>query len=289
MRINFKLKRLKNILSDMESVLLAYSGGVDSTFLLKVVCDVLPENKVLAVTASSATYPRDELIFAKKLAAQLKASHLIIETKELDNPEFRNNPLNRCYYCKRELFLRLNSIADKKNLKFVIDASQVSDNNDFRPGEQAKKELKVRSPLREAGFTKEDIRSASRIFDLPTWDMPSQACLASRIPYGNKISQDALRKIEGAEKLIRGLGFKQVRVRTYNGLCRIEVEKKQIPHFLSRLSEREINSLKKLGYDYVTVDLEGFRSGSMNPAIDKDTLRLCGITQVCPCGQEQLR
>lgn len=262
-----KFKKLKNILNDMGSVLLAYSGGVDSTFLLKVARDTL-QDKVMAVTATSATYPKDELAFSKKMARNLKVRHKIIRTSELDNKRFISNPVNRCYFCKKELFAKLNKIARQYKLNFVIDASNSSDKNDFRPGDKAAQELNVRSPLKEAGFSKDYIRKLSRQFGLATWDKPSLACLASRIPYGRNISPALLSRINRAEKLLRKLGIKQVRVRDYNNFCRIEALKQDIPRIIDKRGLITDN-LKRLGYSYVTVDLEGYRTGSMNEVFQK--------------------
>ncbi len=262
-----KLEKLKYILKKMNSVLLAFSGGADSSFLLKVAQDSLGD-KVLAVTAVSETYPKEELIHAKQLAAKLGARHRIIRTKELNNPKFRDNPVERCYYCKKELFTKLKSIAVKNSIDFVIDASNLSDKKDYRPGNKAKKESGVRSPLSEAGFTKNDIRLMSKKLGLKTWDKPSLACLASRIPYGSRIRPGILSRINKAEKFLRNLGFDQVRVRHYNDLCRIEVMPKGIKSLLARNKE-VVDNFKKLGYNYVTVDLEGFRTGSMNEALNR--------------------
>lgn len=257
-----KLGKLKGILKEMGSVLIAYSGGVDSTFLLKVAVGVL-KNKVLAVTAVSPTYQNEELIFSKRLAKELGVRHKIIKTDELEDKRFAMNPANRCYYCKKELFGRLKEIAKEFDLNFVADASNISDKQDYRPGSKAKEELRVRSPLQEAGFTKEDIRQASRRLGLATWNKPAMACLASRIPYGKEITFGALARINKAEKFLRQLGFAQVRLRHYNGLCRIEIFKDDI---LALVHKRDIvvKKLKNLGYNYVTVDLEGYRTGSMN-------------------------
>jgi len=251
----------------MVSVLVAYSGGVDSTLLLKVASDVL-SNKLLAITAVSPTYPKEELIFSKKIAKQLGVRHKIIKTQELEDKRFISNPVNRCYFCKKELFSKLKEIAKINKLNFVVDASNVSDEKDLRPGSQAKEELNIRSPLQEAGFTKEDIRKLSKRLGLVTWDKPSEACLASRIPYGIKISPQLLVRVNRAEGYLRQLGFKQVRLRHYNGLCRIEVLKEDIPRIMNKRT-KIINRLKILGYNYITLDLEGYRSGSMNEVLAK--------------------
>ena len=261
-----KFKKLKDILKNMDSVLVAYSGGLDSTFLLKVASDVL-QNKVLAVTATSPTYPKEELIFAKKMTKSIGARHKIIRTSELKDKNFISNPPDRCYFCKKELFSRLKKLARRYKLKFVIDASNASDRKDFRPGNRAKDELNIRSPLQEAGLNKEDIRGLSRSLGLATWNKPSLACLASRIPYGRRISQRILGRINQAEVFLKNMGFRQIRLRDYDGLCRIEVFKKDISRIFDK-RDLIIRRLKRLGYNFITVDLQGYRTGSMNEALD---------------------
>lgn len=263
MKLEEKLAKLKKIISKMDSVLIAFSGGVDSTFLLKAATLVLQKNRILAVTANSATYPKSELLFSKDIACALGVRHKIIRTYEFKDKRFMANPVNRCYFCKTELFSRLKNIAAKFKLNFVADASNISDKEDFRPGSKAKQELNIRSPLEEAGFTKEDIRQASYKLGLSTWNKPAQACLASRIPYGKTISSPILARINQAEEFLRQLGFKQVRLRHYNGLCRIEIFKEDISKLI-RQRRLIVEKFKKLGYNYVTLDLEGYRSGSMN-------------------------
>lgn len=268
MSLEQKLRKLRKIIAKYNSCVIAFSGGADSTFLLKVVARVLPKDKILAVTADSVLYPKEELLFANKVAKQLGVRQRIIKTHPLRNKKFCNNLLNRCYICKKELFSKIQDIAGKSKLDFVLDASSVSDKKDFRPGSKAAKELKVRSPLIDAGFRKIDIRNASKKMGLGTWNKPSLACLASRIPYGMLISQGLLKRINKGEVYLRNSGFKQVRLRHHGSLCRIEVLKSDIPRLISKRHQL-IDKFKKLGYNYVTVDLEGYRLGSLNPVHSK--------------------
>jgi len=263
-----KLPRLKNIIRRYGSCVIAFSGGVDSTLLLKVASLVLPKDKILAVTATSATYPKEELFFSKTQAKEIGVRHKIIATAEVKDKRFTSNPLDRCYICKKELFNKLKIIARNFRYDFVLDATNASDKADFRPGNKALQELKIRSPLKEAGLSKDDIRALSRRFGLVTWDKPSLACLASRIPYGTKITPSLLSRINQAEEYLRSFGFKQARLRHYNNLCRIEVLKRDIPRLLARRNQI-VDKLKSLGYNYVTVDLEGYRTGSMNEVIGR--------------------
>jgi len=260
--IEEKLEQMKILLREMEAVLIAYSGGVDSTLLLKVAHEVLGE-KVLAVTAKSPLYPASELEAAKTMAEKLGVRHLIIDSDELNIPNFVKNPKNRCYLCKRELFGRLTQIAKEERLNYILDGSNASDTGDFRPGRGAVKEFGVRSILEEVELTKDEVRELSKRLKLPTYNKPSAACLASRFPYGKQITYEALKIVESAEEYIKGLGISQVRVRHYGNYCRIEVLKQEM-HILLRMQDEVVDKLKKFGYIYVTLDLEGYRTGSMN-------------------------
>jgi len=263
-----KIKKLKGILKSMESVVVAFSGGVDSSFLLKTAKDTLPDGKLLAVTAVSEAYTASELKQAKRFAKDLGVRHKIIHTNELKNKNFINNPINRCYYCKKELFGELDRIKKENRFKYVLDASNIDDIRDYRPGAKAKKEFKVRSPLIEAGFSKDYIRKFSRTLNLNTANLPSMACLASRFPYGEKINKKALKIIELAEKYIKKQGILQVRVRYHYNIARIEVEKGSMKRFFDEKFRNIVaKKLKRLGFKYVTLDIEGYRTGSLNEVL----------------------
>ncbi|MDO8602576.1 MAG: ATP-dependent sacrificial sulfur transferase LarE [Candidatus Omnitrophota bacterium] len=259
---------LKKILNRTGKVIVAFSGGVDSSFLLKMAKDTLQDGDVLAVTAVSETYTGSELKQAKRFAKKLGVRHKIIHTNELKDKNFTKNPENRCYYCKKELFEELDRIKKEKCFNYVLDASNTDDIRDYRPGSRAKKEFGVRSPLIEAGFSKDEIRKFSRRLKLDTADMPSMACLASRFPYGEKINKKALRKIEAAEGFIKSQGVQQVRVRCHSNIARIEVEKQSIKRFVnSKFCDKITKRLKQLGFKYIALDLEGYRTGSLNEVL----------------------
>lgn len=266
--IKEKYERLKKIFQSMGKVLVAFSGGVDSTLLLKVARDTLGDKNVLAVTALSPLYPERELAGVKKLIETLGVKHRLIESNELEIPGFSKNPSNRCYYCKDKLFRELLDIAKEEAIPFIVEGSTLDDDQDHRPGRMAIHELKIQSPLKEAMFTKTEVRELSKELGLPTWDKPSFACLASRFPYGEEITEEGLRMVDEAEDFLFGLGFKQVRVRHYGNLARIEVLNEEIIRLTDcSLREKVVSHLKKIGYRYVTLDLQGFRSGSMNEVL----------------------
>lgn len=260
-----KLERLQKTLRTMKRVAIAFSGGVDSAFLVKIAYDVLGAN-VLAITAVSPTYPKRELRQAEHLAQTIGVPHIIISSEEMKNERFSRNLPNRCYYCKKELFSKIQKIASEKKLDYILDGSTADDTFDYRPGAKALKEMDVRSPLKEVGLTKQEIRELSRSMRLESWDKPASACLASRFPYGVEITRARLKQVEQAEDFLHSLGIRQVRVRYHHELARIEIAKDEFQKII-RYSNDIVKNFKKLGFAYIALDIEGYRTGSLNEVL----------------------
>jgi len=261
-----KERALSDALASLDSVIVAYSGGVDSAYLAYVASRTLGDRAV-AVTADSPSYPERHRALAIRIARDFGLHHEIIQTRELDNPEYRANPSNRCYFCKHELYTHLSRIAAERRA-VVVDGNNADDRGDYRPGRQAAREFGVRSPLDEVDLTKDEIRELSRRAGLPTWDEPASACLSSRIPYHTEVTDEKLRTIERGEQAVRALGFRVFRVRHHGDLARVEIARDEMAHALEpEIAAALVRELKAAGYKYVTLDLQGYRLGSLNEGL----------------------
>lgn len=267
-QLQSKYTQLCSILRDLESVAIGFSGGIDSTLLIRVATEVLG-NKALAVIGRSETYPTREFEEAIQMATSFGSRYRVVNTEETDNLKFKENPPDRCYFCKTELFGKLQLIANEEGIRWIADGTILDDLGDFRPGMKAKGEHSVRSPLLEAGFGKADVRALARELNIATWDKPSFACLSSRFPYGQGITKENLMKVDSAETFMRDLGFRFFRVRHHDDkTARLEVGPQEFDRLLDvSLREKIVGRMKELGFVYVTLDLQGFRSGSMNEVL----------------------
>ncbi|KAF3887318.1 MULTISPECIES: ATP-dependent sacrificial sulfur transferase LarE [Nostocales] len=268
-----KLETLKSIFLEMDKALIAYSGGVDSTLVAKVACDVLGE-RALAVTAVSPSLLPEELEDAKIQAATIGISHRIVQTREMENPDYTSNPINRCYFCKSELHDTLKPLATALGYPYVVDGVNADDLRDYRPGIQAAKERGARSPLAEVGMTKAQVRQLSQELGLPWWDKPAQPCLSSRFPYGEEITVAKLQRVGRAEIYLRKLGYNSLRVRSQGDIARIELPPEEIKDFVAKTDLQSlVSTFQGFGFLFVTLDLEGFRSGKLNQVLNREIVQ----------------
>jgi len=268
-----KYEELKKYIASFESVAIAFSSGVDSTFLLYAAKESLGDN-VIAITATSCSFPKRELNEAKEYCDKLGIRHFIIESEELKIEGFSNNPKNRCYLCKRELFEKIGKVAKENGIKEIAEGSNIDDNGDYRPGLQAVAELGVKSPLRHVGFVKQDIRDLSEYLGIPTWNKQSFACLSSRFPYGELISEKKLKMVDNAEQLLLDMGFHQLRVRIHGDVARIELMPDEFPKFMEETIRTTVyKKFKEYGFSYVALDVLGYRTGSMNETLDQTSIQ----------------
>ena len=270
--IEQKQKELEEILSSLGRVLIGYSGGVDSAVLAVAAHRVLGDNAI-AVTADSESYASGELESARQLMRDFGIRHEVVRTHELENPDYSRNPINRCYFCKQELFTHMNQMATEQKANAILYGQNTDDVGDFRPGAQAAKDYGVRAPLQEAGLNKQDVRALAKQWGLPVWNRPAMACLSSRFPYGTPVTAQGLRMVDRAESFVRKMGFEQLRVRHHSDIARIELPPDKLNHLLGKaeLTDKLYNELITLGYGLVAVDLRGFRSGSLNEVLTKGT------------------
>jgi uncharacterized protein len=272
-----KRRELEALMKDMGGVLVAFSGGVDSSVLLAAAHKALGDFAV-AATGTSASTPAHDLESARTISSRLGARWITLESGELDDQHFRSNPHNRCYFCKKSIFTRLLELASEEGLPFVIEGSNTDDLTEIRPGMAALRELGIRSPFLEVGISKEMIRRLAKYYGLPNWDKPSSACLASRIPYGELITPERLQRIDQVEAALRGMGFRQLRVRDHGTLARVEIPPEDMGNLLERgLREAIVAACKNAGYTYVTLDLQGYRTGAMHEAVTENKLTIQDI------------
>jgi len=272
-----RLTELEEILVPYESALVAFSGGVDSSLALAVAARALPKHRVLAVTSNNETYLPSELDLAREFAESLGVEHLVVNTRELDDPNYASNPSNRCYFCKSTLYTDLAKLAEARGYACVVDGANKDDEGDYRPGRKAAKELGVVSVLSEAQMTKADVRELAKYLGLPTWDKPALACLSSRFPYGQEITPEKLSQVARAEEFLRREDFKQVRVRHHGEIARLEIGPDELERAFA-MREKISAELLDAGFLYVTLDLAGYRAGSLNRALKKDKKALPLIT-----------